>query len=91
MRFARRPKICPDCVSKRLIHLEEATKQPGTVWSVFLPKTEVVGLRGFEPPTSRTPSVRATKLRYSPTKISKIISLFFSCTENFSFLKITVL
>jgi hypothetical protein len=26
-----------------------------------------VGLAGFEPTTSRTPSVRATKLRYSPT------------------------
>ena len=27
----------------------------------------MVGLAGFEPTTSRTPSVRATKLRYSPT------------------------
>lgn len=29
--------------------------------------SELVGLAGFEPTTSRTPSVRATKLRYSPT------------------------
>ena len=28
---------------------------------------KMVGLAGFEPTTSRTPSVRATKLRYSPT------------------------
>ncbi len=26
----------------------------------------MVGTGGFEPPTSRTPSVRATKLRYVP-------------------------
>jgi hypothetical protein len=29
--------------------------------------SKMVGLAGFEPTTSRTPSVRATKLRYSPT------------------------
>ncbi len=28
---------------------------------------EVVGAPGFEPGTSRTPSVRATRLRYAPT------------------------
>ena len=28
---------------------------------------EVVGTTGFEPATSRTPSVRATRLRYVPT------------------------
>ena len=27
----------------------------------------MVGLRGFEPPTSTSPSWRATKLRYSPS------------------------
>ena len=27
----------------------------------------MVGVAGFEPTTSRTPSVRATKLRYTPT------------------------
>jgi hypothetical protein len=31
----------------------------------------MVGLAGFEPTTSRTPSVRATKLRYSPTFLEK--------------------
>src|SRR4029077_20698530 len=30
-------------------------------------KEEVVGTTGFEPATSRTPSVRATRLRYVPT------------------------
>jgi hypothetical protein len=28
---------------------------------------EMVGTTGFEPATSRTPSVRATRLRYVPT------------------------
>ena len=28
---------------------------------------EMVGAPGFEPGTSRTPSVRATRLRYAPT------------------------
>ena len=30
-------------------------------------ETALVGARGFEPPTSRTRTVRATKLRYAPT------------------------
>src|SRR5208283_5044787 len=30
-------------------------------------KEELVGAPGFEPGTSRTPSVRATRLRYAPT------------------------
>jgi hypothetical protein len=29
---------------------------------------EVVGARGFEPPTLRSRTVRATKLRYAPSK-----------------------
>ena len=33
---------------------------------------KMVGLAGFEPTTSRTPSVRATKLRYSPSIIDKV-------------------
>jgi hypothetical protein len=32
----------------------------------------MVGVAGFEPTTSRTPSVRATKLRYTPT-ISEVL------------------
>jgi hypothetical protein len=31
-------------------------------------KSKVVGTTGFEPATSRTPSVRATRLRYVPTE-----------------------
>ena len=30
-------------------------------------KKEMVGAAGFEPATSRTPSVRATRLRHAPT------------------------
>jgi hypothetical protein len=30
-------------------------------------EVKVVGTTGFEPATSRTPSVRATRLRYVPT------------------------
>src|SRR5256885_13914709 len=29
---------------------------------------EMVGARGFEPPTSRSRTVRATRLRYAPTR-----------------------
>src|SRR4029077_14550966 len=32
-------------------------------------KEEMVGTTGFEPATSRTPSVRATRLRYVPTAL----------------------
>jgi hypothetical protein len=31
-----------------------------------IPKTNLVGTGGFEPPTSPTPRVRDTKLRYVP-------------------------
>src|SRR5260221_7553725 len=34
-------------------------------------KKEVVGTTGFEPATSRTPSVRATRLRYVPTAAAR--------------------
>ena len=34
-----------------------------------LEKTEMVGAAGFEPATSRTPSVRATRLRHAPTAV----------------------
>src|SRR5579859_747094 len=34
-------------------------------------KEEVVGTTGFEPATSRTPSVRATRLRYVPTAAAR--------------------
>ena len=38
----------------------------------------MVGTTGFEPATSRTPSVRATRLRYVPTVCSKVsVSLAF--------------
>src|SRR5260221_12847657 len=33
---------------------------------------EVVGTTGFEPSTSRTPSVRATRLRYVPTAATRV-------------------
>ena len=36
----------------------------------------MVGAAGFEPATSRTPSVRATRLRHAPTK--KLLQLKFS-------------
>jgi hypothetical protein len=32
----------------------------------------VVGTTGFEPATSRTPSVRATRLRYVPTAAARV-------------------
>ena len=35
----------------------------------------MVGTTGFEPATSRTPSVRATRLRYVPTGYSYIASV----------------
>src|SRR5258705_1898009 len=35
-------------------------------------RKEVVGTTGFEPATSRTPSVRATRLRYVPTAAARI-------------------
>src|SRR3989441_12202256 len=36
-------------------------------WGTF--KKGVVGARGFEPPPSRSRTVRATKLRYAPYRI----------------------
>src|SRR5258707_11443485 len=35
--------------------------------SCWVSEEEMVGTTGFEPATSRTPSVRATRLRYVPT------------------------
>src|SRR5690242_4955199 len=37
----------------------------------------MVGTTGFEPATSRTPSVRATRLRYVPTAANFSVSLVF--------------
>src|SRR5690349_13776799 len=37
----------------------------------------MVGTTGFEPATSRTPSVRATRLRYVPTAAKISVSLVF--------------
>src|SRR5580693_4516736 len=34
-------------------------------------KSKMVGTTGFEPATSRTPSVRATRLRYVPTGVKR--------------------
>ena len=36
-------------------------------------ETALVGARGFEPPTSRTRTVRATKLRYAPIDKNSLI------------------
>src|SRR5580765_498674 len=36
----------------------------------------MVGAPGFEPGTSRTPSVRATRLRYAPTYLARLSSAF---------------
>src|SRR5207244_11187844 len=39
---------------------------------------EMVGARGFEPPTSRSRTVRATRLRYAPTRralLYKVVGL----------------
>ena len=36
-------------------------------------ETALVGARGFEPPTSRTRTVRATKLRYAPIDQNSLI------------------
>lgn len=35
----------------------------------------VVGVRGFEPPTSASQAPRASKLRYTPTKEEEIIPM----------------
>src|SRR5260370_41846714 len=35
-------------------------------------KSGMVGTTGFEPATSRTPSVRATRLRYVPTAAARV-------------------
>ena len=36
----------------------------------------MVGTTGFEPATSRTPSVRATRLRYVPTDLGSVSLVF---------------
>ena len=42
------------------------------------PEEKMVGTTGFEPATSRTPSVRATRLRYVPTVCNQVsVSLAF--------------
>jgi hypothetical protein len=41
---------------------------PGQYERVIQIGGKVVGTTGFEPATSRTPSVRATRLRYVPTE-----------------------
>ena len=38
---------------------------------------EVVGARGFEPPTLRSRTVRATKLRYAPSKNLNVSLIFY--------------
>src|SRR5206468_11950007 len=38
------------------------------LFQMIEPVETVVGTRGFEPPTPRTPSVCATRLRYVPTQ-----------------------
>src|SRR5215470_11510514 len=44
---------------------------------IRLREVGVVGAPGFEPGTSRTPSVRATRLRYAPTaSILTLLPLF---------------
>src|SRR5690349_1518639 len=40
--------------------------------SVVAREERVVGTTGFEPATSRTPSVRATRLRYVPTAAAPV-------------------
>ena len=43
-----------------------APATPPTIFDADLPRVIVVGARGFEPPTSRSRTVRATRLRYAP-------------------------
>ena len=51
-------------------------------------RLEMVGTTGFEPATSRTPSVRATRLRHVPfalnstTTIQDLLFLLVSCSSN---------
>src|SRR5262245_49638202 len=42
---------------------------------------EMVGTRGFEPPTPRTPSVCATRLRYVPTPGANLAPAIQNCQD----------
>src|SRR5260370_26668053 len=44
----------------------------GKILFIIAREEKVVGTTGFEPATSRTPSVRATRLRYVPTAAARI-------------------
>src|SRR5512145_1242815 len=41
----------------------------------------MVGTRGFEPPTPRTPSVCATRLRYVPTQGANLAPAIQNCQD----------
>src|SRR5215216_972442 len=43
---------------------------------------ELVGTRGFEPPTSSSRTRRATRLRYVPTAVADYISQHFSLSAS---------
>jgi hypothetical protein len=42
---------------------------------------KMVGMRGFEPPTSRSRTERATELRYIPTYWNEILPALFSVKQ----------
>lgn len=54
-------KVCNPCVRYEVLPMCPE-------WT----RIDLVGLAGFEPTTSRTPNVRATKLRYSPIHLRAI-------------------
>ena len=40
-------------------------------WSFHAKSVSLVGARGFEPPTSSSRTMRATKLRHAPTEVAR--------------------
>ena len=58
-KMTRLPHLCPKA--------KTATQASGRKWLIAL-----IGMTGFEPATSRTPSERATRLRHIPSSVVSI-------------------
>ena len=66
-RYAGKDVAVTGTVDGEIIHIDSIEEKRGHRRNRKTISGKMVGTTGFEPATSRTPSVRATRLRYVPT------------------------
>jgi hypothetical protein len=58
---------------EQFVHKKKRMKKTKGNWGNKKEKTQKIWERGFEPPASSTPCLRATKLRYTQIKLKLVL------------------